>query len=72
MSRAPTWHGPHFLHPCSAPGCTAEGSFGEGVSLRRKRLGRWWCRAHLPATFWDREPAAARLPEKKSDQGRLL
>lgn len=80
MSRAPSWTKGQFLHPCSAPGCDAEGSFGEGVSLRRERLGRWWCRAHLPARFWDQEPAAVRVPEtvaakktvKKSDQGRLL
>lgn len=64
MSKAPTWRGPHFLHPCSAPGCESEGAFGEGVSLRRGRISR--------RGWGDTEPAAARVPEKKSDQGRLL
>jgi hypothetical protein len=28
-----------LLHPCREPGCTEEGSFGEGVDLLKGQLG---------------------------------
>jgi hypothetical protein len=36
----------HLVHPCIEPGCTEEGSFGEGVSLRKDILGTWRCLQH--------------------------
>lgn len=34
-----------FLHHCW---CGKWGAYGVGVSLRRDRLGKWYCREHLP------------------------
>ncbi|CUW39691.1 protein of unknown function [Magnetospirillum sp. XM-1] len=50
-----------FVHLCCHPGCRDWGSFGEGVSLRQGREGKWWCRAHLPESYGKHQhPAAAR------------
>lgn len=35
-----------FIHPCRHPGCDKEGSFGFGVSLKRKKPGVWFCAEH--------------------------
>jgi hypothetical protein len=35
-----------FLHPCRYPGCTAEGCYGVGVNLRRRKPGVWFCWRH--------------------------
>lgn len=51
-AREPRFRDGIFQHPCQAPGCTEEGAFGEGVRLGENRLGRWYCRAHVPPSFW--------------------
>jgi hypothetical protein len=35
-----------LLHPCREPGCTEEGSFGEGVDLLKGQPGTWRCHRH--------------------------
>jgi hypothetical protein len=35
-----------FIHLCEH--CEKQGSFGYGVSLRKNRLGKWYCRDHKP------------------------
>lgn len=37
-----------FMHYCAHPDCFEWGSFGQGVNLKAKEPGVWWCRAHLP------------------------
>ena len=49
---APYWHklstgGTVLIHPCSVCGMPNAG-FGYGVSLKKDRLGTWYCADHRP------------------------
>lgn len=44
------------LHLCESPGCTAWGS--HGIFNGDMRSSQWWCRAHLPASFFNFRDAA--------------
>ena len=47
----------NFIHRCCE--CGEEALFGYGVSLRRGRLGTWYCTKHKPQTMAaDLRPAA--------------
>jgi hypothetical protein len=69
-----------IVHTCAAPGCSAWGLYGEGVRLRRGKLGTWWCPAHVPARLISsrRKNAAAAADGGESEvissapEGRLL
>jgi hypothetical protein len=47
-----------LLHYCEK--CGALAPFGYGVSLRRGRLGRWYCAAHRPQAGTASGPALQR------------
>jgi len=51
--------GAGIVHLCLVPGCGAWGAFGEGASLRRGVIGRWWCFAHWPGAVAVERPAVA-------------
>lgn len=37
-----------FCPPCTHPGCTQMGVFGERVALLRDQTGVWYCSEHAP------------------------
>lgn len=69
-----------ITHTCAAPGCSAWGTYGEGVRLRKGRLGTWWCLAHVPPRLIPkRRENAAKEPKRNESEvissaptGRLL
>jgi hypothetical protein len=49
----------HFVHYCH---CGKWGDFGYGVSLRRNKLGVWFCRDHKPKPEDEPKPFDTPLP----------
>ena len=44
---------PVFLHPCSVCG-SDNAPFGKGVSLKKNKLGTWYCSDCLPEDYYER------------------
>ena len=51
-----------FCPPCTHPGCTKMGVFGERVALLKDQTGIWYCSEHAPERL--KKPSQFKSPSQ--------